>query len=89
MTASTPMSVLGLDGTRWTGIPPPPQAMGRVWGQFCRSDLIASICRILMREVCFLSLCLIELIVILSCIVLYYLGIVVLFSCCVARFRVI
>ena len=57
MTASTPMSVLGLDGTRVTGMPPPPQAMGRVCGQLLRSDLMASICRILVTG-CHVIVCL-------------------------------
>ena len=52
MTASTPIKVCGLDGIRDTGMPPPPQAIGRTSGAFSRIVLIASICRILRVVLC-------------------------------------
>jgi len=46
MTASTPINVFGFDGTRETGIPPPPQAIGKIPGEYLSRVLIASICKI-------------------------------------------
>lgn len=47
MTASTPVNVRGLDGIRDTGIPPPPQAIGRRSGDDSSNVFIASSCIIL------------------------------------------
>ena len=52
MTASTPVSVRGLEGIRETGMPPPPQAMGRMSGDCSRMVLIASIWMILSECLC-------------------------------------
>mmetsp|Transcript_24326 Transcript_24326/g.67409 ORF Transcript_24326/g.67409 Transcript_24326/m.67409 type:complete len:227 (-) Transcript_24326:425-1105(-) len=46
ITASTPIKVSGREGTRDTGTPPPPQAMGSTLGECSSKVLTASTCKI-------------------------------------------
>ena len=46
ITASTPCNVCGRDGTRDTGTPPPPHAMGNMFGQWSKRVRTASTCNI-------------------------------------------